>query len=150
MNDSTVIKPRPGARQVEPRPERPAPSDDHTQLAPAAGVGTSAFQAGDATCFRLPTTRLGPVCDEASRLLSVANRLARAEAVEDMTHLRRQCMDLVRDYRAALKAADQSPETVDVASYCVCALLDEIVLNSQWGQGGQWAAASLLSEFHSQ
>ncbi len=150
MNDSTVIKPRPGARQVDPRPERPAPSDDHTQLAPAAGVGTSAFQAGDATRFRLPTTRLGPVCDEASRLLSVANRLARAEAVEDMTHLRRQCMDLVRDYRAALKAADQSPETVDVASYCVCALLDEIVLNSQWGQGGQWAAASLLSEFHSQ
>lgn len=151
MNDSTVIKPRPGARQVEPRPDRTATGDDRTQLAsPGGNAGDNGFSSGSASRFRLPSTHLGPVCDEASRLLSVANRLARAESIEDMTHLRRQCMDLVREYRAALKAADQSPETVEEASYCVCALLDEIVLNSAWGQGGQWAASSLLSEFHSQ
>ncbi|WP_328189667.1 type VI secretion system protein TssL, long form [Marinobacter sp. OP 3.4] len=151
MNDSTVIKPRPGARQVEPRPDRPSADDDRTLLSsPSGGATDGGYPTESAGRFRLPTTQLGPVCDEASRLLSVANRLSRAEGVEDMTHLRRQCMDLVREYRAALKAADQSPETVDVASYCVCALLDEIVLNSTWGQSGQWAAASLLSEFHSQ
>lgn len=151
MNDSTVIKPRPGARQVDPRPDRPSPDDDRTLLSSPGGGSTDGGFPTDATGrFRLPSTQLGPVCDEASRLLSVANRLSRAESVEDMTHLRRQCMDLVREYRAALKAAEQSPETIDVASYCVCALLDEIVLNSSWGQNGQWAAASLLSEFHSQ
>ncbi len=150
MNDSTVIKPRPGARQVEPRPERPAAPDDRTLLASSPGTGDSGFQAEVASRFRLPSTQLGSLCDEASRLLSVANRLARAASVEDMAHLRRQCMDLVREYRAALRAADQSQETVEVASYCVCALLDEIVLNSPWGQTGQWAASSLLSEFHSQ
>ncbi|MFC4258050.1 type VI secretion system protein TssL, long form [Marinobacter lacisalsi] len=151
MNDSTVIKPRPGARQVDPRPDRPSPDDDRTLLSsPGGGSTDGGFPTDSTGRFRLPSTQLGPVCDEASRLLSVANRLSRAESVEDMTHLRRQCMDLVREYRAALKAADQSPETVDVASYCVCALLDEIVLNSSWGQSGQWAAASLLSEFHSQ
>ena len=151
MNDSTVIKPRPGARQVEPRPDRPSSDDDRTLLSsPFGGASDGGFAPESAGRFRLPSTQLGPVCDEASRLLSVANRLSRAEGVEDMAHLRRQCMDLVREYRAALKAADQSPETVDVASYCVCALLDEIVLNSSWGQNGQWAAASLLSEFHSQ
>ncbi|MFL1407012.1 type VI secretion system protein TssL, long form [Marinobacter sp. M1N3S26] len=151
MNDSTVIKPRPGARQVEPRPDRPSADDDRTLLSsPSGGVTDGGYPTESASRFRLPSTQLGPICDEASRLLSVANRLSRAEGVEDMTHLRRQCMDLVREYRTALKAADQSPETVDVASYCVCALLDEIVLNSTWGQSGQWAAASLLSEFHSQ
>ncbi len=160
MNDSTVIKPRPGARHVDPRPDRPAPPDDSTILSssfdPAGSPAGTAGQVGDrpgfdgAGRFRLPSTELGPVCDEASRLLSVANRLASATQVEDISQIKRQCMDLVREYRTALKATEETAETVDVASYCACALLDEIVLNSEWGQSGQWAASSLLSEFHSQ
>lgn len=146
MNDNTVIKPRPGARQVAPRPAAAAsvPSPDQTVLASAAREDAAPDR------FRLPTTQLGVVCDQASRLLSLANRLARAQSVKDVGQLRRQCMDLIREYRAGLKAEGQSPDAVEVASYCVCALLDEIVLNSEWGQSGHWAAHSLLSEFHSQ
>ncbi|WP_339805664.1 type VI secretion system protein TssL, long form [uncultured Marinobacter sp.] len=145
MNDNTVIKPRPGARQVPPRPgPAPTASGDQTILASAAREESSPDR------FRLPSTQLGPVCDEASRLLSLANRLAKAQSVKDVGQLRRQCMDLIREYRSALKAQDQGPDTVEVGSYCVCALLDEIVLNSPWGQTGHWAAHSLLSEFHSQ
>ena len=143
MSENTIIKPRPGARQAQPR-SAPAPEDDdRTEFAPA--VAQSAKER-----FRLPTTHLGPVCDQASRLLSLADRLSQAAAVEDIGGLKRQCMDLIRDYRQALKSANLMPDTVETASYCICALLDEIVLNSEWGQSGQWAASSLLSEFHSQ
>lgn len=147
MNDNTIIKPRPGARQVQPRPAAgavPVPPADQTVLASVV------LDEAAPDRFRLPATRLGPVCDQASRLLSLANRLGRAESVRDVGQLRRQCMDLIREYRAALKAEGQGPDSVEVASYCVCALLDEIVLNSEWGQNGHWAAHSLLSEFHSQ
>lgn len=145
MSDSTVIKPRPGARDVQPSVQQPpAQSSDQTVMAPAEKAG------GGYSRFRLPETRLGPVCDHASKLLSLAVRLQGAEQVEDIAELRRQCMDLVREYQASLKAAELTPDTVEIASYCVCALIDEIVLNSNWGESGHWAANSLLSEFHSQ
>ncbi|WP_404365752.1 type IVB secretion system protein IcmH/DotU [Marinobacter sp.] len=143
MSENTVIKPRPGARQASPRRERPSAGEDSTEFAPVAASRPRER-------FRLPATNLGPVCDQASRLLSLADRLAESESVADIASLKRQCMDLIREYRQALGAANLLPDTVETASYCVCALLDEIVLNSEWGQAGRWAASSLLSEFHSQ
>jgi len=145
MSENTVIKPRPGARQAPPRNDGPAaaPADDRTALA-------TPRNAAPRERFRLPGTQLDPVCDEASRLLSLADRLGQATSVEDVATLKRQCMELVREYQQALRAREIQPETVDIASYCICALLDELVLNSEWGQSGQWAASSLLSEFHSQ
>lgn len=145
MNDSTVLKPRPGARQAPgPVPQATPRSEDQTVMA-SPSKATAGYSR-----FKLPETRLGPVCDSASKLLSLAVRLPRAEQVEDVAELRRQCMELVREYQANLKTVGQTEEAVETASYCVCALIDEIVLNSEWGENGHWAAHSLLSEFHSQ
>ncbi len=145
MNDSTVLKPRPGARQAAgPAPQAAPRSADETVMASPSQT-TSTYSR-----FKLPETRLGPVCDKASKLLSLAVRLPETDQVEDIAELRRQCMELVREYQANLKAAGQTPDTVETASYCVCALIDEIVLNTSWGETGHWAAHSLLSEFHSQ
>ncbi|MDV2078932.1 type VI secretion system protein TssL, long form [Marinobacter xestospongiae] len=144
MNDSTIIKPRPGAKQVPTSAPEAAAAPDQTVMADAASATPSYSR------FKLPETSLGAVCDQASRLLSLAVRLLGAARVDDVADLRRQCMDLVREYQANLKAANLTPDTVETASYCVCALIDEIVLNSEWGQSGHWAAHSLLSEFHSQ
>lgn len=143
MSENTVIKPRPGARLAPVKPEETPQAADSTAFAPARPAATQ-------DRFRLPTTHLGPVCDDASRLLSLADRLGQAKSVEDIAGLRRQCMEQVREYQNALKAREILPDVVDMASYCVCALLDELVLNSDWGQSGQWSANSLLSEFHSQ
>ncbi|MFE8070114.1 type VI secretion system protein TssL, long form [Marinobacteraceae bacterium S3BR75-40.1] len=144
MNDSTIVKPRPGARQVPPSKPASGGAPDHTVVADAPAPAPSYGR------FKLPETSLGPVCDHASRLLSLAVRLPAASQITDVADLRRQCVDLVREYQANLRAAGLTPETVETASYCVCALIDEIVLNSEWGQTGHWAAHSLLSEFHSQ
>ncbi|TVP52164.1 MAG: type VI secretion system protein TssL [Halomonadaceae bacterium] len=143
MSDNTIIKPRPGARQAPPREPSSAPADDRTALAVhKSGVSSDRFQ--------LPSTRLDPVVDEAGRVLALVDRLSQARGVKDLSELKRQCLALVRDYQQALKKRQLRPDTVDTASYCVCALLDETVLNSEWGQSGQWASSSLLSEFHSQ
>lgn len=139
MTDQTIVKPRPGGRS-QPRPES---ADEGTQVAaPRSAPGASGL--------RLPSTRLDPVCDEASRLLSLADRLGRAGSVADVGALKRQCTGLVAEYQRALAKQEVSPETVDTASYCLCALIDELVLHSEWGQASDWAASSLLSEFHSQ
>ena len=146
MSDQTVVKPRPGARDLPPKPSAPGAPEDGTAL--AAPASPRAPETG--TRFRLPETRLDPVCDEASRLLSLADRLGQAESVQDVAALKRQCMAMVTEYQQALRAREVSPDTVDTASYCVCALLDELVLNSTWGQASHWADSSLLSEFHTQ
>lgn len=144
MNDSTIIKPRPGARQAPPRPaQEPAGHDDKTALASVSDE----FQRGR---FRLPATHLDVLVDEASKILSLADRLGQASSVDDISALKRQSMDLIREYLRALQGQQVAPDTVNMASYCLCALLDEIVLNSPWGGSGQWAASSLLSEFHSE
>ncbi|EKE75637.1 type VI secretion system protein TssL, long form [Gallaecimonas xiamenensis] len=144
MKDSTIIKPRPGARQAQPRPATPpAGNDDKTAFA----VVNDDFQRGR---FRLPGTHLDVLSDEASKLLSLADRLGQASAVDDISTLKRQCMDLVRDYQRALQGHQIPQDSINMASYCLCALLDELVLNSPWGGSGQWAASSLLSEFHSE
>lgn len=139
MTDQTIMKPRPGARN-QPRPEG---EQEGTQVAGPSSVPASSD-------LRLPSTRLDPVCDEASRLLSLADRLGRASSVRDVAALKRQCTALVAEYQRVLANKDVSPETVDTASYCLCALLDELVLHSEWGQSSDWAGSSLLSEFHSQ
>lgn len=144
MSDQTVVKPRPGARDLPQKPSAPGAPEDGTQLA------APSRPSGSGTRFRLPETHLDPVCDEASRLLSLADRLGQAESVQDVAALKRQCMGLVTEYQQALRAREVSPDTVDTASYCICALLDELVLNSSWGQSSHWAGSSLLSEFHSQ
>lgn len=144
MDGHTVVKPRPGARQFAVAGgDDPAAADDHTVFA-------STKSHASRERLRLPTTRLDPVCDDASKLLSLAVRLGQIDPIEDMAALKRQCMELVREYQQALKARGLSSATVDMASYCVCALIDELVLNSEWELSGQWAASSLLSEFHSQ
>lgn len=143
MSESTVYKPRPGARQPLPRPEPGTHSGDKTEL-------ESKRPRPAQERFRIPATHLGPVCDHASKLLSLAGRLADTREVDDVANLKRQCTALVREYQQALRSDGLLPATVDTASYCTCALLDELVLNSEWGQSGHWAASSLLSEFHSQ
>ena len=139
MTDQTVVKPRPGARNHP----QPGGDGDGTRVA-------APRPAPESSDLRLPATRLDPVCDEASRLLSLADRLGRATGVADVAALKRQCTGLVADYQRALARHDVTPDTVDTASYCLCALIDELVLHSEWGQASDWAASSLLSEFHSQ
>lgn len=144
MSDQTVVKPRPGARDLPQKPSSPETPGDATALAAPVRQPESGSR------FRLPETQLDPVCDEATRLLSLADRLGQAESVRDVAALKRQCMALVTEYQQALRTREVSPDTVDTASYCICALLDELVLNSDWGQTSHWAGSSLLSEFHSQ
>ncbi|MGM0433414.1 MAG: type IVB secretion system protein IcmH/DotU [Pseudomonadota bacterium] len=140
MTDQTIVKPRPGGRN---QPGGTEGAEEGTRVA----APRSAPAASD---LRLPPTRLDPVCDEASRLLSLADRLGRAARVADVAGLKRQCTGLVAEYQRALAKQEVSPDTVDTASYCLCALIDELVLHSEWGQASDWAASSLLSEFHSQ
>ncbi|MCH8498326.1 MAG: type VI secretion system protein TssL, long form [Marinobacter sp.] len=144
MSESTVIKPRPGARQPAAAAPQQADADDRTSFMPAAGIGAGRER------FRLPSTSLGTICDSASRLLSLADRLGEAKTIDDLGNLRRQCMELVRDYQYALKSEGVLPDAAETASYCVCALIDETILNTEWGQAGEWASNSLLAEFHSQ
>lgn len=145
MSDHTVIKPRPGAK-FSPLKEQPSATpmpEDKTLFG-----GHSARQIKER--FRLPATHFGVVVDQASKILSLACRLTVTESVADMSELRRQCVTMIRDYQQQLIASQILTTTADMASYSLCALLDEIILNKPWGQNSRWAESSLLSDFHAE
>src|SRR5690606_19553947 len=45
-------------------------------------------------------------------------------------------------------AAHVASESVNEASYLLCSLIDETVLNSRWGESSSWSQNSLLRVFH--
>ena len=49
-----------------------------------------------------------------------------------------------------MKALQYKPEVILSARYCVCAVLDEAVLNTPWGSESGWSQRTLLSIFHNE
>lgn len=146
MTEPTVVKPRPGFR--------PTATADTPQTADAGAEQTRLFSHAPATAdsaVHLPETRFGTLADKASTLLSLACRLAsHPQGPADINALRHQCVVWVRQYQQNLAAADTAADVAQMASYSVCALLDEIILNTPWGRDSHWAQHSLLSDFHSE
>ncbi|MFP8968226.1 type VI secretion system protein TssL, long form [Pokkaliibacter sp. CJK22405] len=150
MSDSTIIKPRPGGRlsSNERTAARrgdftsPMGSDDRTvlQQKPAASARVQ----------KLPTLEDNPLVDYAGPMLSLVSHLRRVSHHADVESLRLRCIDMIREYEQALRQHDIATEQREAARYCMCSFIDEVVLNTLWGEQSSWASHSLLSTFHSQ
>ena len=134
--DRTILKPRPGGRSAgTPRqepPQRPAQTPPPAPMNSLAG----ASQAGS------------PLTAAATPLLSLAGRLAGTAHHPDPQQLSQQISQAIRQFEMDATTAGVPQETVLVARYVLCSLLDEMALNTPWGSQSSWAAQTLLSTFH--
>ncbi|PXF32183.1 hypothetical protein WH50_05470 [Pokkaliibacter plantistimulans] len=149
MTDATIIKPRPGGRlgaeerSAARRADQTAPHmlEDRTVIhKPAAS----------ARIQRLPTLDANPLVDYAGPMLSLVSYLRRVTSHADVESLRLRCIDMVREYEAALRQQDTTAEQREAARYCMCSFIDEVVLNTLWGEQSSWSLNSLLSTFHNE
>jgi type VI secretion system protein ImpK len=89
-----------------------------------------------------------PLLAAGSRLLSLAARLRRPEPPASPQHLRESVLGELKSFAARAGAAGASREHVQAASWALCALLDDTVLNTPWGRQSDWPTQSLCGTLY--
>jgi type VI secretion system protein ImpK len=93
---------------------------------------------------------LNKLITAAAPLLSMQGKLRNAPVHHDVAGLRRRIEDEMRNFEAQALRAGIDRETINAARYCLCTVLDEIVLNTPWGNDSGWSTESLLVLFHNE
>ncbi len=83
---------------------------------------------------------------KAAPLLNLAHALRAGQNPPAIAELRRELTAAARRYEAALAAAGTLPDQARAAHYVVCATLDDVIRNTDWGS--EWAVEGLVSTFH--
>ncbi len=136
-SDSTIIKPQ-GAPRRAPvlsikggRGKRP--EVEGLQLAPAAVLGVRGVP---------------PLVSAALPLLNVTARLRDSTEAPDLEGLRSRMIGAVKLFEQRSLGSGVPTERGRAAHYALCATVDDVVLNSPWGNYSVWARQSMVSTFH--
>jgi type VI secretion system protein ImpK len=135
-NDKTIIRPSPGGRRRQPAVETTSPVNfsDRSEMETGAD-----FSAGP-----------NPLVANAFSLLSVVPKLKNLPFHHAADELQEQLIDGVRRFENRSLHQGCPQEQVKIASYFLCALIDETVLNTPWGNQSNWGHNSLLIQFHNE
>jgi type VI secretion system protein ImpK len=125
--DATIAIPTPG-RKREPAPA-PAP----------AGRAASAADLGE-------LGGLNPLVAAANPILAIVPQIRHALRHSDPEALRRNLREGLDAFKREAQAAGIVDETIDAASFALCALLDESAASTPWGTS--WTRQGLLQERH--
>lgn len=148
MSDKTIVKPRPGrgAGLQNNNKSNAQKSDDATSVQTLAHESKVDYRSHN-TILAMSGN---PIVDSAGTLLSICIKLRGSKQNDDAESLKMQCVDLIKHYEQLLRVANIPPEDIQFARYCLCSFIDEIVLNTPWGERSAWASNSLLSTFHNE
>ena len=149
MSDKTVMKPRPGGRPALKAAPAPLPAEqtgDNDKTRMSANVRPAD------TPQKLQALSISDnvLIDEAGALFSLVSPIRSTTQHADVAGLKTQCIALINQYEQQLRYKGVSSELIEKARYCLCAFIDELVLNTTWGGNSDWAAESLLSTFHNE
>ena len=160
-SERTVIRPNPGGRRPA-SPGAPAGVPAYSQPAAAQqpslgyGVPTPAApiaapqadgKAGESP-IQLAMTGMNRLNAAAATLFALISRIRnRAQHMEPDT-LRRNVVAEVRAFESRAIAAGIDPQQVKVSRYSICATIDDVVLNTPWGEQSNWAMQSMVGTFH--
>lgn len=134
LDDATIVSARRGGTGTVPVP----PPATGYPLAPAAAEEISGFLGRG----------LNPLVQAASPLLLLAVQLRHSTAAGDAEALRAQVQVQVRRFDARLADMGVPAQAATAARYVLCAMVDEAVLNSPWGEHSGWSGRTLLVTFH--
>jgi type VI secretion system protein ImpK len=133
-DDKTIVRPSPGGRKRRTSVMPPASANFPGGLHADAGGD---FQAGD-----------NPFIARAFSLLSIVPKLRNLPFHHAVDELRDQLAGEIRQFQDRSLSQGCLQEQVKLASYFLCTLIDETVLNTPWGNQSSWGHQSLLITFH--
>ena len=132
-DDRTIIRPRPGGRSSDIRPDPVIP----VQLPPTE---TAIPRLG----------HLNPLESASSGLLALLTRLNISRTQSDTVGLKEKITGEIKQFQITAQAQGIDAQTITSARYVLCTVLDEAVLNTPWGHNSSWTQQSLLSLFHNE
>jgi type VI secretion system protein ImpK len=157
-NERTVIRPNPGGRRPAASVTPAAPLDaTAAPMSPSqTGAGqlgvpkpeTPAPRASDGGDGVAALTGMNPLNACASTLFALVSRIRNRAQHLDPDALRRSVVAEVRNFETRALQGGIDPQTVKVARYAICATLDDVVLNTPWGEQSVWAQQSMVGTFH--
>jgi len=157
--DRTVIRPAPGGRNA-PRPT-PAETDDAALQPPVASPHQPQFSSenqpqgpgyadASAAASFASGSGLNPLANAAATLIAVFEKTRLALSHPDVGGLHQRLASEIQVFEENARQIGLRPEVILSARYCVCAALDEAVLNTPWGSESAWPQRTLLSVFHNE
>ena len=149
-SDRTVIRPVPGGGRSVRSPvadpfKPPAPQRRDAGFAPeTTGAGPGPMVAGEAEPIVLG---VNPLVSAAAPFLALISRLSRTYSVPNATDLRGRTLQQIRTFERDAQGAGLARELVVRARYVLCASLDDVAQNTEWGRDGEWASQPLVAGF---
>jgi type VI secretion system protein ImpK len=126
---TAIMRPRPGG--ASPPAAAAGPSMVAAPNLPWPGMGSA-----------------GTLLKAAEQLLALAPRLRTHAPPRDVDHLYAKVKSEVERFAQEATSLRLPPDEVSAARYALCALLDDIVLNTPWGARSRWPSQRLAAVFH--
>ncbi|MDR3435263.1 type IVB secretion system protein IcmH/DotU [Telmatospirillum sp.] len=130
--EPTILKPTPGGRRpAVTAPVMPPPSD---------------YRAEDGLDMTLGG--LNPLVAAAGPILGLVRRLRMSAGQSNVEGLRERVISEIKTFEKRAHGTEVPSESARAAHYALCAMVDDIVLNTPWGGNSGWARNSMVSTFH--
>ena len=91
---------------------------------------------------------INPLEQAASKLLTILVSIKQSTSHPNPAQLRQQITAEIEQFRDSIEKLVNTPKTLTRASYVLCTVIDEAVLNTPWGHNSDWSQNSLLATFH--
>jgi type VI secretion system protein ImpK len=127
---TAIVRPRPGGMAPGPAVAAPRPAADW-QSVQWPGTGAA-----------------GTLLKAAEPLLALAPRLRTHAPPRDVDHLYAKVRSEIECFAQSAASARLPADEVSLGRYTLCALLDDIVLNTPWGPRSRWPSQRLAAVFH--
>jgi type VI secretion system protein ImpK len=166
-SERTVIRPNPagrraggaapaapgGPRGVPAYSPPPQAAPQHSGLGAGIPQPTAAAASADSnktaeSPIVLAMTGMNRLNAAAATLFALVSRIRnRAQHMEPDT-LRRNVVAEIRGFETRAIQAGIDPQHVKIARYSICATIDDVVLNTPWGEQSSWGMQSMVGTFH--
>ena len=143
--DGTVVRPMPGGRAPSNQASQPAPMQQPYQ--PQQAQPESRARANVPDDFST-TCGLNPLVNAAATLLAVFSKTRESLSHPNVGSLHQQLDREIKAFDIKARNAGVKEDTVMIARYLLCTILDEAVLNTPWGAESAWNQRTLLGIFH--
>ena len=137
--DKTVIRPSPGGRRGRLTQHIRQTSLQEDEPFRMGGGFKAAIE-----------TDTNPLLSLSFTLLSLVPKLRVQAFHHTINDLQERLVDQIKAFETGAAQRNISTEVVRKASYFICSLIDETILNTPWGEQSNWGNHGLLIMFHRQ
>ncbi|MEL6220765.1 MAG: type IVB secretion system protein IcmH/DotU [Pseudomonadota bacterium] len=143
--ERTVIQPMAAPPPVAPQP---MPQQPVAQQPPPRQAGATPPMPGGNVSVEAALSGLNPLCAAAAPLFALVGRIRNRAQHPNPDVLRQSVAREIKTFEQRALELQIPVQTLRIARYLVCATIDDVVLNTPWGEQSVWRQQSMVGTFH--